>query len=252
MTGRTAHAVKNQATRMKLYKPTRIVQPWSSREKHMLIVLARKRALGARGIKNRGFFTKASGANGSSWRSRSINSIAQKKRREGFVDPQRSLRAKIAHRLSPVEQRKLRHELTRKRGRKTTAEIARELGVAASTIRRYRQKWNVPFSWHDAMALPQSKEKRQKMSAAASARSLQMWRTRKARLLRKFERLKQSNSAKGKRQKPARRCRKCSREWPASRTFFAPSQKRRDGKIVRVYLRQSCRVCHRRQPRQSS
>ena len=249
---RTAHAIKNQAARMNLYKPTRVVQPWSPREKHMLIVLAQKRSLGARSIKKRGFFTKSNGSNGLSYRSRSVNSIAQKKRREGFVDPQRSLRAKIAHRLNASELRRLHRELSRKRSRKTTVEIARDFGVAPSTIRRYRQKWNLPFSWNDAMALPQAKEKRKQMSVAASSRSLQMWSDRKNRLLKNFERLKRNNAEKGKRRKPTRKCRKCSREWPASKTFFAPSPKRRNGKIVRVYLRQSCRVCYRRGPMQSS
>ena len=252
---RTTHAVKNQALRMGLYKPTRVIQPWSEREKHILIVLARKRELGARGIKRRGFFSGPStnGKNGhgknnaSSWRNRSVDSIAQKKRREGFVDPQRSLRAKIANHLSPTEKRKLRRELVKKHNLKSTNFLAKEYSVAPSTIRRYRQQWGIPWSWHQAMALPETRAKRERMAEAARERSFAIWKKRKANLFKKFERLKHKNEEKGTKMKPLRNCTKCGQDWPASKTFFAPSPKRRDGKIIRTYLRRSCRVCYRHQ-----
>ena len=252
---RTSHAIKNQALRMGLYKPTRVIQPWSEREKHILIVLARKRELGARGIKKRGFFsdTRTNGTNGQSkndapsWRNRSVDSIAQKKRREGFVDPQRSLRAKIANRLSPTQKRKLRSELVKKRNLKSTNLLAKDYGVAPSTIRRYRQQWGIPWSWHQAMALPETRAKRERMADAARERSFAIWKKRKANLFKKFEHLKHKNEEKGTKKKPLRNCAKCGQDWPASKTFFAPSPKRRDGKIIRTYLRRSCRVCYRHQ-----
>ena len=43
-----------------------------------------------------------------------------------------------------------------------------------------------------------------------------------------------------------RRCERCQENWPATHRFFARSPKRRDGKVVAVYLRRSCRVCPRR------
>ena len=247
---RSSSAIKNQAMRMGLYEPTRKTRRWNDREQHILYVLGKKRQLGARTIKARGFFSESADAS-QSWSVRSVDSIAQKKRREGLVDPRRSRRAKFAKRLSAEEKRRLRRELRLNPEQKTTVQFSREYGVAPSTIRHYRKIWRIKYSWQAAMALPHSRARRQRLAEQTRQRNLALWKKRKERLLRLFlkstEQLQAAKKARRQRTR-WRTCTKCGRKWPASRKFFAPSPKRRNGKIVAIYLRRSCRVCPRRVP----
>ena len=247
---RSLSAIKNQATRMGLYQPTRKTRRWNDREQHILFVLGKKRQLGARTIKARGFFSEPADAS-HSWNVRSVDSIAQKKRREGLVDPRRSRRAKFAKRLSHEEKRRLRRELRLNPEKKTTAQFGREYGVAPSTIRHYRKIWRIKYSWQAAMALPHSRARRRRLADETRQRNLALWKKRKERLLKILLKSKEHlrETKKARRQRTRwRTCTKCGRKWPASTRFFAPSPKRRDGKIVATYLRRSCRVCPRRSP----
>ncbi len=247
---RSLSAIKNQAMRMGLYEPTRKTRRWNDREQHILYVLGKKRQLGARTIKARGFFSESADAS-HSWSVRSVDSIAQKKRREGLVDPRRSRRAKFAKRLSDEEKRQLRRELRLNPEKRTTAQFGREYGVAPSTIRHYRKIWRIKYSWKAAMALPTSQARRQRLADETRQRNFALWKKRKERLLKRLLRSKDVLQAtkKARRQRTQwRTCTKCGRKWPASKRFFAPSPKRRDGEIVAIYLRRSCRVCPRRTP----
>ncbi len=246
--GRSFSAIKSQARRLGLYEPTRSVRPWTEKERHILVILGEKRQLGARGIKARGFFTR-SNSDRQPWPDRSVDSIAQKKRREGLVDPLRSLRAKLAKRLSRDEKRRLRKELGENPRKKTTEDFAREYGVAPSTIRSYRKRWKIAHSWHDAMELPASRRKRKRLAEDTRARNVVLWRQRKEKLLHALERERDRRLKRvgGDRKRITwRRCVKCGREWPAVARFFAPSPKRRGGRVIKKYLKRSCRVCPRR------
>ncbi len=242
---RTLAAIKNQALRMRLYRPTRRIRRWSLREMHVLVILGRKRGLGAKGIKSRGFFS----VDAEGWHSRSVDSIAQKKRREGHVNPVLSLRARIATRLTEREKKKLHAELRRNVRKRSTEEFAFRYGVAPSTIRRYRQRWGIEHSWQLAMALPAARAKRKRLSAETRERNLGLWQLRKTKLRGELQKAKAS-LLKRRGGKPGkiywRRCERCQENWPATHRFFARSPKRRDGKVVAVYLRRSCRVCPRR------
>ncbi len=248
---RSLSAIKNQARRLGLYTPVRKTRRWSDREQHILVLLGGKRQLGARTIKARGFFCQSSDT-AESWNVRSVDSIAQKKRREGLVDPRRSRRARFAKRLSGEEKGRLHRELRMNPEKKSTEQFSREYGVAPSTIRRYRKIWRIRYSWKAAMALPHSLERRRRLAEATRLRNLALWRRRKERLLKQLlkrkERLEEDGGAMRGERARWRTCARCGRTWPASGKFFAPSPKRRDGKIVAHYLRRSCRVCPRRNP----
>ena len=247
--GRTIFAVKSQAARLGLYASTRFIRPWSAREKHVLVILGQKRQLGARSIKSRGFFVPTDNKAAAGWKERSIDSIAQKMRREGYVDPLRSLRAKLARRLTPEERRRLRKQLRQNPRKKSTEEFAQEYGVAPSTIRNYRKRWGIKHSWHIAMSLPAARRKRKRLAEETRTRNTARWAQRKKELRNTL--LKSTKQMlkkeRGKRRKIEwRRCQKCQTEWPATKRFFAPSPKRRDGSVIATYLRRSCRVCPRR------
>lgn len=245
---RTFSAIKSQAARMHLFKPTRKIQIWNSREKHILILLGGKRKLGARTIKSRGFFTETSGTR-KGWKERTVDSIAQKKRREGCVDPMRSLRAKLARHLSKSEKAKLKRELKTNSKKWTTEEFALKYGLAPSTIRSYRKRWRIKHSWKIAMSLPGAQSRQKRLAEETRIRNIFLWKQRKEKLLQKLlktkERLVQKKSG-GKRKIKWRTCTKCGIEWPANQKFFARSPKVRDGELVAIYLRRSCRVCPRR------
>ena len=243
--GRSPAAVKSQAARLGLYEPNRRNHRWTPREEAMLVVLAKQRGLGAQGIHERGFFkTKTE-----SWESRTRDSLAQKMRRSGLVHPGRSEKARTAKRLTKSEKKELREALRSNVERKSTEAFARDFGVAPSTIRRYRQRWRIPHSWHRAMELPESVDKRRRRAAETIERNLELWKKRKEALLKRLtnrkERLAQNAKAAGRRL-TLRTCEGCGRKWPETTAFFAPSPKRKDGKIVAKYLRRSCRVCPRR------
>ena len=243
---RSFFAIKGQAARLKLYDPVRQTKRWTEREEKVLVLLAKQRGLGARSIKQRGFFSEGEG---DSLHSRSVDSIAQKIRRHGLVDPERSRRARYSKRLDREERRRLRDDLRKNPRHLTTEEFAGEYGVAPSTIRRYRKKWRIPYSWHEAMSLPASQERREQLSAETRDRNLANWERRKQEMRQQFiaARRKAEQTARRKGREPKlRQCSTCGESWPATKTFFAPSPKRRDGEIVRTYLRRSCRVCPRR------
>lgn len=247
--GRTFFAVKSQACRLGLYASVRETRPWSAREKHILVILGQKRRLGARSIKARGFFVPSNKKVSAGWKERSVDSIAQKMRREGYVDPLRSLRAKLARRLTPQEQRQLRKALAKNPQKKSTEEFAVEYGVAPSTIRNYRKRWRIKHSWQIAMSLPAARSKQKRLAEETRTRNTARWAQRKKELrnaLRKStERL--LKKVRGNRKKIKwRRCQKCGSQWPANKRFFASSPKRRDGRVIATYLRRSCRACPRR------
>ena len=104
----------------------------------------------------------------------------------GYVDLERSRRARCAKRLSKEEKRRLRKELRENPRLKSTAAFAREYGVAPSTIRYYRKRWRVEYSWHVAMALPGSVKRRKQIAEATRVRSLLMWKERKKKMLESF------------------------------------------------------------------
>jgi hypothetical protein len=244
---RTFLAIKNKARRLKLYLPTHYKKRWSSREEQVLAVLARKRGLSARGIKRRGFF-RSPGSSAQSWNERSIDAISQKKKRLGYVDWERSHRAKCAKRLSKEEKRQLRKALRENSHLKSTATFAREYGVAPSTIRYYRKRWRIEYSWHVAMAIPESVKRRKQIAESTRIRSLLMWKERKKKMLEGFLKQKKkmlARSSRGGKSVTLRTCTKCETEWPATKLFFAPSPKRREGRVIATYLRRGCRVCHR-------
>lgn len=237
-------AVKSQAARMGLYQPTRKITRWTAREEQILLLLTRERGLGARRIKTRGFFSTASEA--SSWSERSVDSIAQKKRRAGLVDPERSRRARFARHLGPDERRRLRAELRENPQGLSTEEFARRYEVAPSTIRRYRKKWRIRQTWHDSMSLRSALERRETLAEETRERNLGLWAMRKEALRDSLAKRRTQLSANGRKAPELRCCERCGEEWPATEEFFAPSPKRRGGRIVARYLRRSCRVCPRR------
>lgn len=246
--GRTAHAVKSQAARLGLTQPTRTARRWTDRERQVLTVLARTRGLGARSIKERGFFSDQ-GTDVQSFRERSTDAIAQMKRRLHLVDDSRSRRARYAKRLTTEERRRLRAELRANPRGLTTEDFAEEFGVSPSTIRRYRKRWRIRQTWRDAMDLPRACERRQLLSSLVRERNLIRWRKRKQKLrdelLRRARRLGSAAARRG-RKLELRICERCGEAWPATKEFFAPSKKRRNGGVVAVYLRRTCRVCPRR------
>ncbi len=246
--GRSFLAIKSQAARLGLYEPTRKTCRWSSREEQILRLLTRERGLGARGIKGRGFFCNGSGQT-VTLNERSIDSIAQKMRRSGLVDPERSRRARYAKRLTRDEKRRLRKELRENPHDWTTEQFGYAYEVAPSTIRRYRKKWRIRHTWSDAMALPPSIERRRQLAEETRERNIAAWEKRKQKLLDRLEATKKRflSRAKNRANPPElRTCVACGREWPETEKFFAPSPKRREGKVVAVYLRRTCRVCPRR------
>jgi len=247
---RSFFAVKAQAARLGLYPRTRRIQRWNAREEQMLVLLAGKRKLGARSIKGRGFFS-ASSDHAPFWADRSVDSIAQKKRRHGLVDPKRSQRAKYAKRLTSAERKKLRSALRRNPQRKSNDEFAQEYGVSSSTIRRYRKEWSIRQSWHEAMQLPSSREKRKVLVEETRLRNRARWKRQKSELAERLEKHKQSllaRAAKRGRELEWRVCARCGREWPKTDRFFAWAPKRQGGTIIARYLRRRCRIC----PRKSS
>ncbi|MEM7235164.1 MAG: hypothetical protein AAF517_23500 [Planctomycetota bacterium] len=240
--GRTFAAIKSQAARLGLYAPNRKLLKWSEREEQLLVLLSEKRKLGARGMQTRGFFSTEA----NSWNVRTIDSIAQKLRRNGLADPERSQRARTARRLTKEQRKNLRKDLRENRDQKSSAEFAAEYGVSPSTIRRYRKKWRIPHSWKGAMALPSSVAKREFQAARTRERNLERWRETKEKLLTRLERRKASVLKQRGDTQAMRQCQRCEREWPETSQFFAFSPKRRDGRVVKKYLRRVCRVCPRR------
>ncbi len=121
--------------------------------------------------------------------------------------------------------------------------------MAPSTIRYYRKRWRIEYSWHVAMALPESVKRRKQIAEATRIRSLLMWKERKKKMLEGFLKQKKkmlARSSRGGKSVTLRTCTKCETEWPATKQFFAPSPKRRAGRVIATYLRRSCRVCRRR------
>jgi hypothetical protein len=248
LAGRSFHAIKSQAARLGLLTPSRVAKRWTEREVQVLRVLAKSRGLGARSIKQRGFFCAEEGSV-ESWRSRSIDSIAQMKRRLHLVDEKRSRRARYANRLSKDTRKRLRDELKQNPRQWTTEEFAEEYGVSPSTIRRYRKIWKIPHSWHLARKLPKSAARLETLAERTRERNIERWKSRKNELRRDLERRRRRVlAAAEKKGRPAllRQCVHCGEKWPLTPVFFARTHKRRGGKVVAEYLRRTCRICPRR------
>ncbi len=121
-------------------------------------------------------------------------------------------------------------------------------------IRRYRKAWGILHSWHEAMSLPESAAKQTRMAEATRQRNVMLWEKRKKKLLKRLTKRKDAllQKVNGEAEKLEwRMCSECGRQWPATRVFFAPSKKRRNGKVVAVYLRRACRFCPRRKSKRS-
>ena len=89
------------------------------------------------------------------------------------------------------------------------------------------------------MAMPQSRARQQRAAREGNAQRWALWRQVQERRLHVLREKLQTLAVNTK----GRVCERCGKPWYATEQFFKPRPKRRNGKVIKVYLSRTCRIC---------
>lgn len=220
----------------------RVLRPWSTGEVRLLKLLCVSNTPAE--MKKAGYFcgvVMPFGEMKISQRIRTQCAIGRKMQTEGLQAPKRTLPRKI--RGKNWKELKLILQETRNEPTEVILdEIEIELGIkiSRSTLAKYQKKLNMPRSWKEAAALPDSWFKSRNTAEARSRRIKKANRTRKRRLRKILNALAEERYY---RKFPPATCKGCGINYPLHRKFFRVNTKTRKNGKKRRYLRRRCRLC---------
>ena len=224
---RTEHAITSQLRRLGLLRSRRSLRRWDHEEIELLKSFTAQ-GYSARRIVDKDYFPY-----------RSIDSVAQQMRRRRLGNPILSRRQRKATRLKGTALARF-HRYLRTHARHTSTNvIAKRYHVSRGTVKRHLRQLGIVVTWRDAMAMPPTRTRLQRLARARNLRRWAQWRDLQERRLKVLVRKLREMHIDVER----RTCNSCGRTWYATEEFFKLRPKRRNGRVVAVYLSRACRIC---------
>jgi DNA-binding CsgD family transcriptional regulator len=234
--GKSMAAINNQRRRLKeaglLQKAFvgRKLVPWTICELRQLINLTREHGFSANFIAQLQLIP-----------GRSEYAISKMMGRHGLGNPAVKARAQAAQRLGQQQRRELERFLRQEGRFYSSAEVARQWGLAQQTVNGHRRRLGVPLSWQQARASEEHRryqEMRRRGFAERLSNRWEEWRLQRGQRLRAL----QSELERSPNQPARRRCANCGEHWFATRDFFYVASRRR-GNSSRFSMSRACRIC---------